>query len=332
MRSLRARVKGSPVLRAAAFLAQSSAYGAVSALTPAAPRSGAGATRHHLAAMIRVKDEARFLPEWLAHHLNLGVEHVYIYDNNSTDDIASVVAPFLERDLATCVPWPNVPASPSCHIDFLDRFGPRCDWVAFFDADEFLVERTPGDLADVLASTSAPAIAVNWRYFGSAGHETIPRGLVTQRFDRADATSDHHIKVIARPAAVHRYRNSHNFYFHGGRLARTTDGRRVFGSFVRPPAAPRLELRHYVYRSREDYERKARHGFVDASGAKDRARLTKLAASEFDRHNEVLVETSPEVLRGTASLLAELGYPDDIVGSSSGVHPPATRPLGGGRA
>jgi hypothetical protein len=329
MRSLRARVKGSPALRAVAFLAQSSVQGAVSALSLPAHREVAG-PRDHLAAMIRVKDEARFLPEWLAHHINLGVEHVYIYDNNSTDSIESVVAPFVGRGVATCVPWPTVPASPSCHLDFLDRFGPRCEWVAFFDADEFLVERMPGDLAEVLASTSAPAIAVNWRYFGSAGHETVPRGLLTDRFDRADAASDHHVKVIARPAAVHRYRNSHNFYFRRGRLARTTDGRRVFGSFVRPPAVPRLELRHYVYRSREDYERKARHGFVDASGAKDRARLTELADEEFDRHNEVRVETSPHVLRGTADLLAELGYPDEIVGTTSAVRAPIPGPSGGG--
>jgi Glycosyltransferase family 92 len=311
-RSLRARVKESPGLRGALFVAQNSAraVGARPEITGRASERPAPARR--LMAMVRVKDEARFLPEWLAHHTNVGVEHVVLYDNNSTDDLAGSVGPFVERGLATVVPWPTIPASPGAHIDFLRRFGPTSEWVAFFDADEFLVERTPGELDRLLATTTAPALALNWRYYGSAGHDAIPAGLVTERFDRADAKDNRHVKVIARPEQVVAYRNSHNFYYRRGRLARATDGRRVFGSFVAPPPQSGLVLNHYVYRSRQDYERKARHGFVDASGARDRARQADLAEREFTRHNEVSAPLPAATLAATAARLADLGYPDDL--------------------
>ena len=78
------------------------------------------------------------------------------------------------------MPWPVIPVSPSCYVDFFKRFGSRSKWVAFFDADEFLFETAPGATIRVLRSNEGrPAVAVNWRYFGSAGHQVIPTGLVT---------------------------------------------------------------------------------------------------------------------------------------------------------
>lgn len=328
MRSMRARVKASPLTRGSIFLAQNAIHALRSARSQGRPGPGSHDRKYHLTAMVRVKDEARFLPEWLAHHLSLGVEHVVVYDNNSTDGTADGVSPFVDRGLVTIVPWPTVPASPTAHLDFLRRFGGTTEWTAFFDADEFLVERQPGDLAAALSSAGdAPAVAVNWRYHGGAGHETIPAGLVTERFDRADATLNHHVKVIARPRQVVAYRNSHNFYYRSGRVARTPDGRRVLGSFVRPADAPRLVLNHYVYRSREDYERKAGRGFVDASGARDQARRADLAEREFHKHNEIVSVVPPEHRVATAALLAELGYGPEV-----GASEPTGTPAAGTRS
>jgi hypothetical protein len=317
MTSLRSRVKDNRPLRAGLFLAQNAWYGTRSLLPDRAPRPvpAEPGPHHELAAMVRVKDEARFLPEWIAHHVNLGVGHVFVYDNNSTDGIAGVLAPFVERGLATVVPWPTVPASPGAEIDFLHRFGPACTWVAFFDADELLFETEPGALATALRTyADRPAIAVNWRYYGSSGHETIPPGLVTERFDRADALYNRHVKVIARPAMITRHRNSHNFYYRRGRLAVTAEGRRMLGSFITPPTAPPLVLHHYIYRSREDYDRKTRRGFVDASGAKERARQIAVADEEFHRRNDVAAPPPAATTRATAELLARLGYPAEIHG------------------
>jgi hypothetical protein len=265
--------------------------------------------------MIRVKDEARFLPEWLAHHIGLGVEHVVVYDNNSNDDIRTVIEPFVREGLVTYVPWPTVPASPSSHLDYFARFGPLHRWTAFFDTDEFLVEAEPGMLDRALETAGrAPAIAVNCRFFGSSGHETIPTGLITERFDHASIHFDHHVKVIVRPSEFVEYRNSHNFYYRRGRLARTADGRRAFGTFATPSPRPSLLIHHYVYRSREDYERKVgpSYGFVDASGAQQQARRAERAAAEFDRHNDVVVGVPESARKASAAVLQRLGYPEAL--------------------
>jgi hypothetical protein len=314
---LRSHVKQHHAVRTALFLGQNGRE----TLRYAMSRRGAcpvvGACAQYLNAMIRVKNEARFLPEWIAHHLNLGVGHVFVYDNASSDETRGAIAPFLKSGLATYLYWPIAPASPSCDVDFLERFGSESRWVAFFDADEFLFERWPGATMQILkAYEDRPAVAVNWRYFGSAGHTTIPAGLVTDRFRMADVCGDDHVKVIVQPSEVFRYRNSHGFYYRRGRLGVTPQGRRVCGSFSAWAPAPALVLHHYVYRSREDYERKLRMGFVDARGANSRARNHRRAQAEFHLHNEVAVGIPERVIADTAQTLHGLGFPSHLFESS----------------
>ena len=44
-----------------------------------------------------VKNEAKFIEEWVLFHLNQGVEKIIIYDNGSTDDIRRVLMPYIKR-------------------------------------------------------------------------------------------------------------------------------------------------------------------------------------------------------------------------------------------
>jgi Glycosyltransferase family 92 len=313
MSEIRSLVKRNRLLRTPLFMVQDAYEGFCSTLLQPASRPDVASSVHYLAAVVRVKDEARFLPEWIAHHLNLGIEHFYIYDNGSTDGTREVIYPFIERGIVTFVDWPIVPASPACYWDFLKRYRSSSKWVAFFDADEFLFEKTPGETMRVLRSSERrPAVAINWRYFGSAGYEAIPTGLVTERFVLADTSGDAHVKVIAQPTEIFRYRNSHSFYYRHGRLGVTPDGRRVYGSFATPRDDPILVLHHYVYRSRQDYERKLRQGFVDKGEAKERARHSTRVQTEFPRHNEVTVGMSRETLHATAEVLRELGFPPGL--------------------
>lgn len=44
------------------------------------------------------KDEAPYLAEWLEHHLKIGIEHFYMYDNNSSDEYMEKLDPYLKRE------------------------------------------------------------------------------------------------------------------------------------------------------------------------------------------------------------------------------------------
>src|SRR6516162_22283 len=236
--------------------------------------------------MTRIKNEARFLPEFIAHHKLIGAEHFYFYDNNSNDDPEAVLKPFIDRGLATIIPWKTVPASPSCYCDFFDKFASESKWVAFIDADEFIVERRRGLLINVLSTLNrSPALAINYRYFGSSFHETVPTGLVTNNFLYSDPSTDSHVKVVAKPECVKGYYNTHNFIFEALASAVNYTGRRVRGTYSVKADQCDIEISHYVYRSKDNYLSKLAIGFGDMEGYKSRARRKDRVESEFLTHN-----------------------------------------------
>jgi hypothetical protein len=242
---------------------------------------------HFLSVMTRIKNEARFLPEFIAHHKLIGAEHFYFYDNNSNDNPEAVLKPFIDRGLATIIPWKIVPASPSCYCDFFDKFASESKWVAFIDADEFIVERRRGLLLNVLSTLNRfPALAINYRYFGSSFHETVPTGLVTNNFVYSNPSTDPHVKVIAKPECVKAYYNSHNFIFDALASAVNLAGRPVRGTYSAKADQYDIEISHYVYRSKSNYLAKLGIGFVDKEGYKYKTRRNNRVEPEFLAHND----------------------------------------------
>jgi len=216
----------------------------------------------------------------------LGFEHFFLYDNNSSDQPDKILDPFVRRGLATIVPWKTVPASPSCYKHFLENFEAESQWVAFIDADEFIVERVDGALNNALARLGSNAgLAINSRYFGSSSHQVIPDGLVLEQFRRCAPLLGEHVKVIVKPQLALSYFNSHNFIYRNWSFAIDVRGRTVLGTFAAASAASEIEINHYVYRSREDYVAKLGLGFVDSGGYKHRARRIERVESEFLEHN-----------------------------------------------
>jgi hypothetical protein len=50
--------------------------------------------RHWLAVCTIVRNEARYMKEWIENHLLEGVTMFFIYDNGSTDNLREILKPF----------------------------------------------------------------------------------------------------------------------------------------------------------------------------------------------------------------------------------------------
>ncbi len=60
-----------------------------------------------LTACLMFRDSASYLEEWLQFHLRVGVEHFYLYDNESQDDFESVIQPLVAAGKITLHRWPG---------------------------------------------------------------------------------------------------------------------------------------------------------------------------------------------------------------------------------
>ncbi len=261
-----------------------------------------------------VKNEAPYLAEWALFHRMIGFDRIVVYENDS-DDSTPKILDRLKRDgvIDQHVRWANIPVSPQFRAYQDATLKCATDWIMFLDADEFLniFSRAPVNAFLAGFAPDVACVAVNWRIFGSSGHQTFAPGLVLERFSRASAPHravNRHVKSLFRPrcaSAVH---------MHAPIMAQ---GRAVLAS-----GAPLImadhgisdqldwsaaRVNHYFGKSFEEYAAKRRRGDVLLPG-NDPAKFAKYNDQMFRAHDlndeldDSLAWALPELERRLAML------------------------------
>lgn len=226
-----------------------------------------------VALCIRIRDEAPNLREFVEYYLAAGISHLFFYEARSVDNFHAVLDPFVEEGVVTLIEnWPHVPISPAAEQDCVLRCIGRYAWIGCIDADEFVVVKDHIPIDKFLDSLPLryPAVALNWRNFGSNGHATRPDGPVIAEYCRRAEQPNRHVKVFLRPERASSCRNSHGWYYRG-LLATAVDEkrRRIYGSASTSPTADIAWINHYHHKSDAEYMAKAsRSSILDPIGIK----------------------------------------------------------------
>lgn len=131
------------------------------------------------------KNEATYLREWIEFNHIVGIEHFYLYNNNSEDDYISVLKPYVEKGLVTLIDWPHNQRQMECYKSCIASFAPETKWLGFIDIDEFIVPKSTDSVYEFLRpfEKKAAAVKVYWRLFGTSGRlERDLDGLVCEDF------------------------------------------------------------------------------------------------------------------------------------------------------
>jgi hypothetical protein len=217
----------------------------------------------------RIRDEARFLAEFIEYYLAAGIDHFFFYEKLSQDNFEEVLQPYVNRGLATVsADWPHIPVSPSAEQDCILNCMGRFEWIGFIDADEFVVIRDGRSIGDFLSDFRGyPAVALHWRMYGSNGHKSRPSGPVILEYTCREQLPNRHVKCFVRPDCTANYRNSHSWFYAGMRRAANESKQPVDGSTSQPPTAERAWINHYHHKSEVDYfEKAARKSVLDMAG------------------------------------------------------------------
>ncbi len=229
-----------------------------------------------------VKNEARYLLEWLAFYDCIGVKHFVIFDNESTDDTRKILDLYAELVDIDIILWPTLKgASPqiSAYNYFLENYRATFEFAAFFDSDEFLVPLNGVDFTDFLNSipNSVGGIAFNQRVFGSSGEVKYKTELVLKRFRQCSESrydENRYYKSMYRLRNIEIITN-----VHGSAL---TDGDFWFADFTplvqdvtRPGASlevrsSNFQLNHYILKSFEEFRNKQRRGCIEEENLEQR--------------------------------------------------------------
>lgn len=162
------------------------------------------------------KDEAPYFREWIEYHKMMGVEHFRLYNNDSSDDWHSVLAPYIASREVEVVDWPSnenllkdwcsLVQWPQCQ-DAIRYFIGKSQWVALIDLDEYLLPLEHSDMITFLENYDEyPAVMLSWQCFGTSYVPRIPenRLLIESLTLKAPEYSSRNfpVKSIVRPEYV----------------------------------------------------------------------------------------------------------------------------------
>lgn len=228
------------------------------------PRARSEKPKYYLAVTLIAKNEGRYIEEWLDFHFSVGVEHVYFFDNFSTDDTREKLEPYIASGKVAYQTWNR--SQFECYKYVINTYGHMARWIAFIDADEFIFPATADTLKDVLIELEDyPVILLSWLQFGFGGHAKRPEGWVTRNFTRRAAVPGNpqvldflnglpmaKCKSIVDPLAVEAV-DIHIFKPANNLKHRDSSGREVAAETMEPSDSDKILLNHYYTKSEEEF-------------------------------------------------------------------------------
>lgn len=219
--------------------------------------------RYKLCVVVIAKNESAYIEEWVAFQKVIGVDRIFMYDNDSTDGMKNYIQKYIDDGYIIYNTISGKCRQYDAYNDALKRYGPLCKYMAFIDCDEFLIPAKPEDsVIDIIEQTfkkdrNAGGIGVNWAIYGSSGHKTKTQGLVIERFTfrcKTDFIDNRHIKSIVKPTCVKAYKHCHYPIYRLGTYGINLDGDIIGTWYNYVKEFPAIRINHYFTKSKEEWD------------------------------------------------------------------------------
>jgi hypothetical protein len=222
----------------------------------------------NLTSIYWIKDEARYIPEFIEFHLLQGFDYFIFYDNKSTDNLNEIISPYIEEGLVEIRYYPDdLQTSKNFWLMnyCINEQKGKSKWIHFHALDERLFCPDGTNLVDFLKDyESYGGLSVGWYFFNSNGHITRPEGLITDNYTNASYDNDCHIRTIIQPEkSITTVGSPHNFIYYNN-ISVDENFNPVHTSFNPTNySLNKILLHHYYTMSREEFDIKQNKGILD---------------------------------------------------------------------
>lgn len=214
------------------------------------------------------KDEARVLKEWIEYHKIVGVDHFYMYNNESSDGYYEILKPYIDEEIVTLIDWPGQKMQMPAYENCIEHYSKETDWMGFIDLDEFIVPIKYDSVQQFLNKyRKQPAVLIYWKVFGSSGlYEQDDNKLLIEQFFMAFPKLNDIGKCFYNTNYKYSHENPKNYALHhilwteihGIAVPPVNyEKRSSFSDHhkLRSNCVP-IQINHYVTKSYMDYYRK----------------------------------------------------------------------------
>lgn len=236
--------------------------------------------KYQTSVCLLIKDENEFLEEWLDNYYNLGIEHFFIYDNNSKIPIVKTLECirngfYIDKcDVILFTEYNHMQYD--CYENCLKRFGDISKWIGFFDTDELLeFTDNSSNINDFLQRFDADDIScvwIPWQLYNANGHISKPNGGMRENYTSTIIDPfGLYGKVFVRTSRtmkvwVHNA-DSYNYYFQtvdpSGNYLYEIYRNLTINAFKGEYIYPHAKINHYITRSFNEWCEKMARGTCD---------------------------------------------------------------------
>ena len=151
--------------------------------------------------------ENRYAVEWVEHYNSLGVEKIFIYDNNREGEerFTDVLQPYIEAgfvEIISFCPDSTDNIQRTAYEDCYNRHSGEYAWIGFFDFDEFVEIQDGRSVHDLLRGFDfADVLVMNWRTMTDSGQLHYEDKPVKERFTEGTDEKfpiNRHVKSFVR--------------------------------------------------------------------------------------------------------------------------------------
>ncbi|USP16736.1 glycosyltransferase family 2 protein [Leuconostoc gelidum] len=239
-----------------------------------------------------MKNEDKYLDEWLYYHRSIGVDGFIIYDNESNDNSQSIIEKHSKCVDIDYTYFTGKSRQTAAYQDAIERYRKKNVWILTIDIDEFLRPVNKLDIKKWLLSFSpnVSQILIPWTIYGSAGHEKRQVGLVINNYPyHSNINFITEYKSIVKPESVRLSFMGGHFYKSIGRIVNESGKKLWYYPYVlligsRPSSRNFMTINHYYCKSIQDFNDKIGRG--DAFNYENN--LRDFTEFEIQDRNEVM--------------------------------------------
>lgn len=142
-----------------------------------------------------VKNEQRFIREWVEHNLNIGFNKIYIYEDYGSSSHHNELKDYINEGLvelnqlatSKIIGYNTIGATTQSELYklFFENHKKEndADWIGFLDVDEFIMFEDGYDLNKLEEEFKDTAgILLSWRMYGANGHIEPPNAKVVDSY------------------------------------------------------------------------------------------------------------------------------------------------------
>ena len=258
------------------------------------------------------QNQAPQLKEWIEFHKAQGVQHFYLYNNNSEDAFLKVLQPYMIEGLVTLIDWPYTYANNDngmwrqiqfgAYMDCIRKYEHETKWLAIIDSDEYLFCPTGKKIPELLANyKDFGGLCVNWVRYGTSHIKEIPPGKwmveVLTRCNTPDRRDRRFVKSIVQPRLVESCLNAHSFSYKEGKWAVNSAKEKVEGTIAARSVLNEIRLNHYWTGTETDFKKKkipSRHKRRNEFDARRMNKMAKKCNAMEDKAILPLLKKVPE--------------------------------------